>query len=118
VKPDLYDPTINRAYAELERHYGFVADPAKVRTPEHKGKVERSVPLVRQQLVAGRAYADLAEANEKALAWCRDEVGMRPHGTTHEAPCIRFERDEKAALKELPATRFDMPDRMAGRCPC
>ena len=36
VKADLYDPTINRAYAELERHYGFVADPAKVRTPEHK----------------------------------------------------------------------------------
>ena len=49
VKADLYDPTINRAYAELERHYGFVADPAKVRTPEHKGKVERSMPTVRQQ---------------------------------------------------------------------
>ena len=48
VKTDLYDPTINRAYAELERHYGFVADPAKVRTPEHKGKVERSMPTVRQ----------------------------------------------------------------------
>src|SRR5512140_2298006 len=93
VKADLYDPTINRAYAELERHYNFVADPTKVRTPEHKGKVERSVPLVRQQLVAGRSYADLAEANEKALVWCRDEVGMRPHGTTHEAPRIRFERD-------------------------
>jgi transposase len=28
VKPDIYDPTLNRAYAELERHYGFVADPA------------------------------------------------------------------------------------------
>jgi len=54
VKTDLYDPTTNRAYAELERHYGFVADPAKVRTPEHKGKVERSMPTVLQQLVAGR----------------------------------------------------------------
>ena len=109
VKPDLYDPTINRAYAELERHQGFVADPAKVRTPEHKGKVERSVPVVRQQLAAGRTYADLAEANEKALVWCREEIGLRPHGTTHEAPRIRFERDEKSTLKELPATRFDMP---------
>lgn len=109
VKPDLYDPTINRAYAELERHYGFVADPAKVRTPEHKGKVERSVPIVRQQLAAGRTYLDLADANEKALCWCRDEIGLRPHGTTHEAPRIRFERDEKSTLRELPATRFDMP---------
>ena len=109
VKPDLYDPTINRAYAELERHHGFVADPAKVRTPEHKGKVERSMPVVRQQLVAGRTYFDMADANEKALIWCRDEIGMRPNGTTHEAPRIRFERDEKAVLKELPVHRFEMP---------
>jgi transposase len=109
VKPDLYDPTINRAYAELERHFGFVADPAKVRTPEHKGKVERSMPVVRQQLVAGRSYADLAEANEKALYWCREEIGKRPHGTTHEEPLVRFERDEKQVLLPLPAARFDLP---------
>ena len=25
VKPDIYDPTINRAYADMERHYGFTA---------------------------------------------------------------------------------------------
>lgn len=109
VKPDLYDPTINRAYAELERHHGFVADPARVRTPEHKGKVERSMPTVRQQLVAGRTYQDLAEANEKALTWCRDDIGQRPHGTTHEAPLLRFTRDELRTLQELPASRFDLP---------
>ena len=109
VKPDLYDPTINRAYAELERHHGFVADPARVRTPEHKGKVERSMPTVRQQLVAGRSYQDLAEANEKALGWCRDDIGQRPHGTTHEAPLLRFMRDEQGTLKGLPASRFDLP---------
>ena len=28
VKPDLYDPRIHRAYANLERHYEFAADPA------------------------------------------------------------------------------------------
>jgi transposase len=108
VKADLYDPTINRAYGELERHFGFVADPARVRAPEHKGKVERSMPTVRQQLIAGRTYADLAEANEKALVWCREEIGLRPHGTTHEAPMLRFERDERSLLKELPASRFEM----------
>jgi hypothetical protein len=37
VKTDLYDPTVNRAYAELERHYGFVVDPTRVATPKHKG---------------------------------------------------------------------------------
>ena len=109
VKTDLYDPTINRAYAELERHYGFVADPAKVRTPEHKGKVERSMPTVRQQLVAGRQYLDLADANEKAIAWSLTGIGMEEHGTTHEKPVLRFERDEKACLIPLPASRFESP---------
>lgn len=32
LKPDIYDPTLNFAYADLERHYGFVAAPAKVRS--------------------------------------------------------------------------------------
>lgn len=109
VKPDLYDPTINRAYGELERFFCFVADPARVATPEHKGKVERSMPVVRQQLVAGRTYTDLADANEKALVWCREGVGMIANGTTHEAPRTRFERDEKTVLKRLPDHRFEMP---------
>ena len=54
VKADLYDPTLNRAYQELERHYGFVADPAKVRTPEHKGKVEGPVAPLLQDAEARR----------------------------------------------------------------
>ena len=53
LRPDLYDPTLNPAYAELERHYGFVADPAKVARARHKGKVERCVPVVRQHLLEG-----------------------------------------------------------------
>jgi len=109
VRPDLYDPTINRAYAELERHYGFVADPAKVATPEHKGKVERQVPVVRQQVVAGRGYVDLADLNQKALLWCREQVGRDIHGTTGEAPLARFEQQEQEALQPLPAQPFDPP---------
>ena len=44
---DIYDPTLNRAYEELSRFYHFIADPAKVRQPQHKGKVERTVKIVR-----------------------------------------------------------------------
>lgn len=109
VRPDLYDPHINRAYGELEHHYGFVVDPAKVATPEHKGKVERQNPVVRQQLVAGRTYRDDADLNERALAWCLEQVGREPHGTTGEAPMTRFERDERPALLPLPESPFERP---------
>jgi transposase len=32
-RPDLYDPKINRSYAELAAHYGALADPARAGTP-------------------------------------------------------------------------------------
>jgi len=109
IKPDIYDPTINRSYAECERHYGFVADPAKVATPEHKGKVERQVRVVRQQVLAGRQFEDVHEANQKALIWCRQEIGMRVNGTTQRKPFEVFEEVEKAALKPLPSAPFECP---------
>lgn len=67
------------------------------------------MPTVRQQLVAGREYADFAALNEGALTWCRDGIGREPHGTTQEAPRVRYERDERAALKPLPTTAFERP---------
>jgi transposase len=77
IKANIYDPTINITYAELERFYGFVADPAKVRTPEHKGKVERSVLIVKQQLIAGRIYDNINHANEAAYNWCSNIIAHR-----------------------------------------
>jgi len=109
IKPDIYDPVINRAYGELERHYGFVADPAKVRLARHKGKVERSIPVVRQQLLAGRTFKDIDEANDRALKWCREEIGMEIHGTTQRRPFEVFQKEEAACLKPLPQELFERP---------
>jgi hypothetical protein len=36
-RPDLYDPKINRSYAELAAHYGTLVDPARARKPKDKG---------------------------------------------------------------------------------
>jgi transposase len=109
LKADIYDPTINRAYADMERHYGFVADPAKVRMPEHKGKVERAVPVVRKHLLAGRTFKDIKEANERALHWCTEEIGMEIHGTTKKTPYPAFLAEERAHLMRLPETPFERP---------
>lgn len=109
IKPHIYDPTINRAYAELERYYGFVADPAKVRKPEHKGKVERNVTIVRQQVIAGRNHKDIQSANEYAMKWCRNEIANRITRTTGETPWERYIRDEKKLLLKLPEKEFECP---------
>jgi transposase len=109
IKPDIYDPAINRAYADMERHYGFVADPARVKTPEHKGKVERAVPIVRKHLLAGRSFRDIGEANSRALIWCKDEIGMEIHGTTKVRPYEAFLSEEKGHLILLPDAPFEHP---------
>jgi len=94
LKPDIYDPTLNLAYADLERHYGFVADPAKVRSPKLKGKVERVVPVVRQHLLAGRSFEDIIKANQRALSWAKNEIGQEIHGTTKRKPYPVFLEEE------------------------
>ena len=109
MKADIYDLTLNRAYAELERHYGFVADPAKVASPKLKGKVERNVGVVRRHLLAGRSFRDVDEANERALRWCKDEIGIEIHGTTKRRPYEVFEKEELPHLRPLPPERFQCP---------
>ena len=43
IKPDLYEPQLNPVYTGLLKHYGVVADPARVRDPDRKGTVESAV---------------------------------------------------------------------------
>ena len=44
-KPDLYDPKINRSYAELAVHYGTLVDPARAFKPKDKLLVAYCTPL-------------------------------------------------------------------------
>ena len=37
IKPDIYDPLLNRSYAELAAHYGCLIDPARALKPKDKG---------------------------------------------------------------------------------
>jgi hypothetical protein len=109
IKPDIYDPTINETYAELSRFYSFIADPAKARTPEHKGKVERSVQMVKEQLIAGMNYDDLSAMNDFARNWCANKISHVVCSTTGERPIDLFNNEEKVHLKPLPSIAFDMP---------
>jgi transposase len=109
VAADIYDPTINKNYAGLERFYNFIADPAKVRTPEHKGRVERTVLIVKQQLIAGMIYKDINEANTYAKDWCKNINAHQVTRTTGESPAAMFEREREFLLK-LPSKVFDIAE--------
>lgn len=115
IKVDIYDPTLNETYAELSRFYGFIADPAKARTPEHKGKVERSVQLVKEQIIAGMVYTDLDSMNAFARDWCANKIAHVVCSTTGEKPIDLFHNEELMLLTPLPFASFDMPLWMEGK---
>ncbi len=104
----LYDPEVQRVYRECAEHYGFLIAPCRVRTPEHKGKVEQGgVHYVARNCLAGRAFRDLHAANAHALHWCLETAGQRLHGTIKQQPLVLFETVERAALLPLPATPWE-----------
>lgn len=109
LTPSTYDPVFNKTYAECAKHYGFIIDPAKVRRPEHKGKVERKIPVVRSQFLSSYDFKDIKDANEKVKDWCLNDYGRQVHGTTKRKPYEVFLKEEKSLLKKLPVEQFDIP---------
>jgi len=72
--------------------------PYRART---KGKTEAGVKYVKRNALADQPFASFA-ALERHLADWMVVADQRHHGTTHEAPLVRFERDERAQLRPLP----------------
>lgn len=102
------DALAQRAYRECAEHYGFLIDPTRPRTPEHKGKVEQGgVHYVCRHFLAGRDPEPIDQLNTRLRHWMTAVAGQRVHGTTKEQPRARFERLERDALQPLPRSPYD-----------
>lgn len=71
--------------------------------------MERTVPIIRKHLLAGRTFLDITDANNRALIWCKDDIGMEIHGTTKKRPYEAFLAEEKSHLMPLPDIPFEHP---------
>jgi transposase len=66
IKACLYEPQVNRTYAEMAAHYGTAVLPTRPRRPRDKTKVEACVLIVVRWLIGrlrDRGFYDLAELN-------------------------------------------------------
>ena len=102
TKACVYEPDVQRAYAECAEGYGFRIDPCPPRDPQKKGIVESGVKYIKGSFLPLREFRDLADANRQLHAWVMTEAGNRIHGTTREAPLTRFAELEKSLLSALP----------------
>ena len=78
---DATEPKLNDAFREYAQARGFAVDPARIRSPRDKPRVERCVQYVRSNFYAGEHFHDLATAGNVPSAGVR-----RPRECAFTAP--------------------------------
>jgi transposase len=106
---DRLEPRWNREWLEYAQARGLAVDPARVRSPQDKGRVEAGVKFVQGSFFAGERFLDIADAQRRADDWCRVRAGMRVHGTTRQRPAEAFAEHEAPLLLPAPAERYRVP---------
>lgn len=121
--PKAFVTAIDVAAAKVTFHPAFVGfcrdwevevracRPYRART---KGKTESGVKYVKRNALAGRSFESFDALVAHLDAWMA-RADAREHGTTHERPLDRFERDERAALRPLPTNPLPARNRRLRR---
>jgi hypothetical protein len=109
INADPINPTFSDGWLDYAQARGFGTDPARVRSPKDKPRVERTVQYVRESWFRGEQFLDLADAQLRVQAWCARTAGLRVHGTTAQRPAEHFAEAEAHLLLPAPETVYDVP---------
>jgi len=108
-KADRLEPRWNREWLEYAQARGLVVDPARVRSPQDKGRVENGVKFAQRSFFAGEDFNGIEDAQHRADDWCRIRAGMRVHGTTRQRPAEVFAQVEAPVLLPAPEQPYRVP---------
>jgi transposase len=107
-------PRWNPLFADCMASIGVAPRVCRAYTPQTKGKIERTVGVVKQSLWPGISFTDVEDLNRQAHVWC-ERINARVHRTTHERPRERREQEPLAPLPEAFAwERFATEERKVG----
>lgn len=101
---------IHPAFAAFCRDWGVEVQACRPYRARTKGKTESGVGYVKHNAIAGIEFESFSALEAHLERWMvlADE---RIHGTTHEQPRVRFERDERARLRPLPSQAIPVRER-------
>lgn len=105
-KPDWFDPELTPKFAAFCRHYGMTPMPCRPYTPEHKGKVERSIQYLKDNALRGLKFASVNALNQHLRTWEQTVADTRIHGTTRQQVGAVFLAHERPVLRALPVELF------------
>ena len=89
---DGHTPLWNPQFADFLAAIAVVPRVCRPYTPQTKGKIERSIGIIKAGFWPGVQFSDLADLNTQALAWCEQRNG-RVHQTTHARPVDRWSEE-------------------------
>lgn len=113
IKACLYEPQVNRTYADMAAHYDTAILPARPRRPRDKAKVEAAVLIVERWLLGRlrhRRFYSLAELNAaigELLRQLNQERPIRRLGVTRRALLEELDRPH---LKRLPSEPYSFAE--------
>jgi transposase len=92
---------LNGEFLRFAAHWGFRPRACRPYRAKTKGKVERPIRYLRESFFYGRTFLNDADLNTQTERWLATTANRRRHRTVGEEPQLRFERDERFALKSL-----------------
>jgi transposase len=113
IKACLYDPQVNRTYADLAAHYDTAILPARPRRPRDKAKVEQAVLVVERWLLGRlrhRLFYSLSDVNAAIgdlLMHLNEIRPIRRLGVTRRQ---LLEEIDRPALKSLPEEPYEFSE--------
>jgi transposase len=105
---------VHPAFAAFCADWGVEVSACRPYRARTKGKTESGVGYVKKNAIAGLAFLSFAALEAHLEQWMT-EADARIHGTTHERPRDRFERDERLALSPLPSRTAPVRERRVRR---
>jgi transposase len=97
---------------ELAGHYRFEPRPVAPARGNEKGRVERKIRDIRQSFFAARQFADVADLNAQAFAWCTGLAADRPCPEDRAKTVRDVFTEEKHRLLPLPEVPFETCERV------
>jgi transposase len=104
-------PKWNPLFADFMASLGVAPRVCKPFKPQTKGKVERSVGVIKKGFWPGVRFRDIDDLNEQARAWC-DRLNQKVHRTTRCVPLDRWVEEKLSPLpKDYAWERFGAEER-------
>ncbi len=100
-------PKFNPRYLDFARHYGFEPIACAPRKANEKGRVERGVGYVKNNLLNGLELPDFTALNPTTQVWLETVANVRIHGETHRRPEEHW-LEERPFLQAVNPRPFDV----------